>query len=118
METYGRPQKFSQRGGNVDSFFAYPFQFADDVNGCSQNALPFLNRKENSHESTRSVGILFEIVCRWRFYTNLPKECTSCHPIKLLLNWRIIQYRYYCQLPTNESELDITYPQLCLWCYH
>jgi len=40
-----------------------------------------------------------------KVYTSLLKGYTFCHPLQLLLNWRIIQYRYHCKLQTTESEL-------------
>jgi len=38
-------------------------------------------------------------------YMSLPKGCTFCHSLQLLLNWRIIQYRYHCKVQRTESEL-------------
>ena len=51
-------------------------------------------------------------------YTNFPNACTFCHPLQLLLNWGIIQYRYYCELLTLQFESDLKYSQLLLWCFH
>ena len=33
------------------------------------------------------------------------KGYTFCHPLQLLLNWHIIQYRYHCELQTTEYEV-------------
>jgi len=79
----------------------------------------FSTLKKIHHESTCSIriflksysgGVVFEFVKR--LYS------TFCHPLQLLLIWGIIQYHYYCEIQTTESEVDLNYPQLCLWCSH
>ena len=60
-QEHGRPQKFFQ-GGGQSRHFAYPVSGCErcNANGPSQNALPFLYRKENCYESKRSVHIFLK----------------------------------------------------------
>ena len=75
---------------------------------------PFYTAGKIPHEMMRSIRILFEIVFRWSFFRVCEKILVSCHPLQVLLNWSIIQYHYYCELQTTESELDLNHPQLRL----
>ena len=87
---HGRPQKFFQ---GVTSKFCLSFSvyWRCNANGRLQNALPFPHHKENvplySGGAWRCIRAL-----------TLPKECTFCHLLQLLLNRRIIQYRCQCEL--------------------
>jgi len=61
------------------------------------------------------------IQCKWtftkRFTLSTPKRKFAIL-LQHLLNWGIIQYHYYFELQTTETELDLNYPQLRLLCLH
>ena len=109
------------RGGATSTFPFIFFQVANDAMQMDlrERLYLFYTAKKIHHESTCSIriflksysgGVVFEFVKR--LYS------TFCHPLQLLLIWGIIQYHYYCEIQTTESEVDLNYPQLCLWCSH
>ena len=94
--------------GGQRRHFAYPFSGCErcNTNAPSQVALPFLHYKENSPRKhslhshflkSYSGGAVFDM-----------RKGTFCHPLQLLLNWGIVQYHYYCQLQTTESEFELS----------
>jgi len=99
---------------------AYPFHVADDVvqMDVHKTLYTFLHRKANPPWKHTHHSHPFWNRTPVEVYTNLPKRCTFCQPVQLLLNWRIIQYCYHCGLQKTGSELDLKHPQLRLWCSH
>jgi len=115
---HGCPQKVFQGGGNVYISLIL-FQVANDAMKIDlhKTSYPFYTTKKISHESTRSVRIFLKsYTCGVVF--EFGKCYTFCHPLQLLLNWGIIQYHYFCELPIAESELDVNDTELRSQCSH
>jgi len=70
---------------------------------------PFCTKKKIPHKSTRSVRIILKSYSGGVVF-KFAKGCTFCHPLQHFLNWGIIQRKYYCELQTTETELDLNYP--------
>jgi len=105
----GVRRKFS-RGVNVDISLSL-FQVANDAMQMDlhKTPYPFYTTKKIPHKSTRSVRIFLKSYsCGVVF--EFGKCYTFCHPLQLLLNWGIIQYYYFCELPIVESALDLNDP--------
>jgi len=107
-------RKFSRGGDN----FAYPFS------GCEQCKWTFTKRftlstpQRKFPMKARAPFAFLEIVFRWRCIRVCEKVVGYfCHPLQLLLNWRIIQY-HHCGLQTIVSEFHLNYPQLRMRCSH
>jgi len=94
---------FPGEGGNVDVSFII-FQVANDAiqMDLHKTLHRFSTTKKIPKESTRSVRIFWNRI-QVELYSNLWKA-TFWHPLQLSLNWGIIQYHYYSQLQTAESE--------------
>jgi len=105
-------------GGNVDISLVL-FQVADDRMQMDfhKTLYSFCTTKKIPRENLRSIRIFWNRI-QVELYSSLRKGCTFCHPLQLFLNWGIIQYHYYCELQTTDSELDLNYPQLRLRCSH
>jgi len=105
-------------GGNVDISLIL-FHVAKDAMQMDfhKTIYPFYTTKKIPHESTRSVRIILKSHSGGLVF-EFAKGCTYFHPLQLLLDWGIIQYHYYCELQTTESEMDLKYQQLRLRCSH
>jgi len=104
------------RGGNVNISLVL-FQVANDAMQMDfhKTLYPFFTTKKIPHESTRSARIFLKCYSGGVVF-EFAKDCTFCHPLQLLLNCGILQYHYYCEQQTTESELDLNCPQLRLRC--
>ena len=78
----------------------------------------FYTAKKIPHESTRSIRIYFEIILKW--------SCRLCEFDKKVYflssgtTFAELEHksRYYCELHTNESQMDLNYQQLRLRLSH
>jgi len=112
--SYKRPQKFFQGAGKVDISLIL-FQVANDTMQLDLHKTHYLfyTTKKIPHES-RCSGCIFLKSYSGGVVFEFAKRLYFCRPLQLLLNWGIVQYHYYCEVQTTESELVLNYQQLRL----
>jgi len=110
QSVHGRPQKYFQVGeSNIDIFLIRFRLLAMQCKWTYTKYFTFLNRKENS---------------QW-------KHALHLHFLKIVFRWSVCEFTFTafdelaynraslsCKLQTTESELNLNYPQLRLWCSH
>ena len=85
----GVRRNFSRGGAKSTFCLSFSGCWRYNANRCSQNASLFLQHKENAPWKHALHSHLFWNLFQVELHTNLLQRCTFCHPLQILLNWRI-----------------------------